>query len=176
MIDEEWHCKFIENLAAQMRPTIYVELGIFRAQTLNRVSQHVVEGFAVDVEDRCNDIADKSKIKSFRETTDKFAERWRNEINKQIDLIFIDADHSRDAVFRDVKNFWPFLKEDLGLMVLHDMWPPSKELTVRNRCGDAFAAKNEIRNFLRDDAEIITLPVQYGLTIIRKKGMAWQNA
>jgi predicted O-methyltransferase YrrM len=177
MIDEEWHCKIIEKIAEGMKPSVYVELGIFMGQTLNRVAQHVGEGYAVDVEDRCNNIVDKQKIRSFKETTNKFADRWRLEINKPIDLIFIDADHSRDAVFCDVKNFWPYLVADTGLMLLHDMWPPTKALTTSVRCGNAYESKNDIMDFIGigKDAEIITLPVQYGLTIIRKKGSAWQN-
>jgi len=36
-----------------------------------------------------------------------------------VDVVYIDADHSYQAVEKDVKKFVPFLKED-GLLMLHD--------------------------------------------------------
>lgn len=60
-------------------------------------------------------------------------------------------------------------------MVLHDMWPPIKELTIPSRCGNGYTAKEDIYKSIFPGGEMLTVPAQYGLTLIRKKGGAWQN-
>lgn len=45
----------------------------------------------------------------------------------QADIIFIDADHTYDAVKQDFLNYWPLINEK-GVLVLHDtvMWPGTR--------------------------------------------------
>lgn len=176
MADEHWHSKFIELLAAELKPAVYVELGISVCETINRVSPLAKHVWCCDVQDFRGQISHGHNVDFFHENTGEFAKRWNKDIRKEIDLIFIDADHSREAVLHDVQAFYPWLKPDTGIMVLHDMWPPTKELTDVRRCGNGYGAKGEIfQNVIFPDGEMLTIPAQYGLTLIRKKGYAWQN-
>lgn len=178
MINEHWHSEMIEHIAAGLKPFLYVELGISHCMTLNRASAFAEMIYCCDVNDKKDSISHKGKTKFFKESTDEFFKRWENEIRLPIDMIFIDADHSEATVYRDATNFYNWLRPDSGIMLLHDTWPPVKDLIIPSRCGDGFKAVRKIKEKLSDrdfEAEIVTLPAQYGLTIIRKTGDAWQN-
>lgn len=175
----EFHTEILRNIARQMRPAVYVELGVFMGDTLNAVLPYVEgKAFACDIHKKfvpnilpqfSYRVEDYSDINTF-----DFASIWQDEIKQPIDLIFIDADHSKESVYKDIMNFWPFLKEDTGLMVLHDMWPPSARYVDPGYCGDGFMVKEKIKKEL-PDLEFISLPLQYGVGIMRKIGKAWQN-
>jgi hypothetical protein len=166
------HYDVIEKIAGGLQPNIYVELGIFRGKTFNLVARHANKAYAVDVAGaqkhiKCN------HAEFFMGTTQTFASYWNLKVQKSIDLIFIDADHSKESVLQDVKNFLPWLKIDTGLMVLHDTWPLSKEKIKPEYSGDCYLVPKALKaNY---DLEILTLPFLCGLTIIRKPGSDWRN-
>ena len=97
-----------------------------------------------------------------------------NNIIVGIDLIFIDADHSKDAVLKDVDSFWPYIKPDTGLLILHDTWPLNKQQTAPGYSGDCYLATKEIVS--KYSCELLTIPVPYGITLIRRVGKDWRNA
>lgn len=175
------HHAIIEAIASHMKPDVYVELGIAVCGTLNRVVPHAKEVYACDLAaHNLGNIHEPERVNFYAETTDLFAERWKRDVNKAIDLCFIDADHSFSAVKKDVANFLPFLKTSTGLMLLHDTWPPTPEHTSFNNCGDCFKIKEWLRDLNKKEyfssLEIVTIPAQFGLTIIRKRGeAAWQE-
>jgi predicted O-methyltransferase YrrM len=178
-VSYEFHTEILRNIAREMRPAVYVELGVFMGDTLNAVLPYVEgKAYACDIYDKFvpNVLPQfKYRLQDFSlTTTDTLAEKWTNEIKADIDLIFIDADHSKESVYKDIMNFWPFLKEDRGLMVLHDMWPPSVRYVDPGYCGDGFLVKNKIKREL-PDLEFVSLPLQYGLGIMRKVGKDWRN-
>ena len=166
------HYDVIEKIADGLQPNVYVELGIFRGKTFNMVACHAKEAYAVDVADVRKYI--KRKAEFFQGTTDTFALHWNSKIRKQIDLIFIDADHSKESILQDVRNFLPWLRHDYGLMVLHDTWPLSKEKIKPGFSGDCYLAPKIIKeNF--PYLEVLTLPFLCGLTILRNPGSDWRN-
>jgi hypothetical protein len=174
----EFHTEILRNIAIQMKPAIYVELGVFLGETLNAVLPWVTEeAYACDIYDNfaANIPPDqRHKVHIYSNTrTDALAIGWRETVKKPIDLIFIDADHSKEAVVEDILAFLPFLKEDTGLMVLHDMWPPDRGQTAPGFCGDGYLLKPWLN--VQSELEYCTLPLQYGVGIIRKIGKAWQN-
>lgn len=62
----------------------------------------------------------------------------------KFDLIFVDGLHHADQVERDIVNSWKHLKKG-GALVLHDVWPTSREMTIIPRqqkqwTGDVFRA------------------------------------
>ena len=170
------HESFVEFIASYVKPDIYVELGVYDCSTFHKVSEHVVGwSFGVDI----NPLNDKEKLGTtiYKETTQDFARRWKNEIEDDIvddiDLIFIDADHSKEAVLKDVENFWPHIKDDTGLIILHDTWPLNKVQTASGYSGDCYLATKEIKE--KYACELLTIPVPYGLSVIRKIGGDWRN-
>jgi hypothetical protein len=167
------HYDVLEKIAAGLEPNIYVELGIFRGKTFNLVARHAAKAYAADVQDagrhiKCNN------AEFFKGTTQEFSAHWDKNIQKQIGLIFIDADHSKKSVVSDVNNFYKWLEPDSGLMVLHDTWPLSKAKTAPGYSGDCYLAPGWIK-LSYPEAEVLTLPFLCGLTLIRKPGGDWRN-
>lgn len=83
------------------------------------------------------------------------------------DLIFIDGDHSRTQVLRDVYNSLDVLAEG-GLIAMHDTLPPTRDHTHEKWSGTAYEAAIELRGL--EDLEVYTFPVTYGLTLVGKIG------
>lgn len=54
-------------------------------------------------------------VQKIKKTSDEAATEW----TRSIDYLYIDGDHSYDAVVRDVRNFVPFVREG-GVFALHD--------------------------------------------------------
>ena len=105
--------------------------------------------------------------------TDDFAKMWDNEIRKEIDLIFIDADHCKESVWEDFQNFYKWLKPNTGILAMHDSWPANKGQTDPTRCGDCYKAIANVKKV--KGAEVITLPFQHGVTLVRKVEPDWRN-
>lgn len=57
-------------------------------------------------------------IEKIRKTSDEAAAEWK----RAIDFLYIDGDHSYDAVVRDVRNFVPSVREG-GVFAFHDYKP-----------------------------------------------------
>lgn len=54
--------------------------------------------------------------------TSAIAARWLGKIGLQADLIYIDASHDGDDVYRDITDYWPLLR--VGGVMLGDDWSP----------------------------------------------------
>lgn len=176
MTQVAFHSKIIRDVASDMMPSVYVGLGICDGGTFKEVMPYAKSLYGCDIAGRCraNTFPGDPKTHFFQMTTSEFADVWRNEIMLEIDMILIDACHSKDSVIEDFKNFYPFLKKDYGVMFLHDTWPETIEKTCETECGTAYLAKEEIsRSF--DNIEMMTIPCQHGLTMIRKVGDDWRN-
>lgn len=177
IVDGFAQAEIIKSIAKGLKPNIYVELGIAKAETFNLIHPYVQqEAYAVDCNRGFTQFLTNvsNKLRPYGGTTQQFAQAWERDIRKEIDLIFIDADHKKESVVEDALNFYKWLKPDYGLMILHDSWPPDKEHTSSVYCSDCYLAKEILKDKLVD-AEVITLPWEYGLTLIRKKGTDWRN-
>lgn len=169
------HEEFMEFIASYIEPQVYVELGVYDGSTFNRVHPYVQDwAYGVDINPKMKE-EDMITLDStvYQMSTKQFFEYWNDDIHKDIDLIFIDADHSKEAVLEDVANFWPYLKDDTGLMILHDTWPLNKKQTAPGYSGDCYLVTKEIKK--KYQCELLTIPVSYGLSIIRKVEGNWRN-
>lgn len=167
------HRELLEKISKAMQPDVYVELGVYLGKCFNMVSAHASEAWAVDIEDVGETIRRGANF--YKGTTKDFSEHWNDNIKKHIDLIFIDADHSKEAVLNDVVNFLPWLKVDTGLMVLHDTWPKNKMETSPKYSGNAYLVPPIVKNLFGVNTEILTFPYLCGLTFIRALGDNWRN-
>lgn len=170
---EEFHANILESIAKEMKPQVYVELGIYCGDTFKRIMNYASRGYACDINNEVYSVA-SAKSFAYCMRTDEFYDVWNNEIKFPIDLIFIDADHSANSVIKDVNNFYPWLKTDKGIMALHDTWPPSERYVDPGYCGDSYKVKKILKDKY-EDMEIFTLPLQYGVSLIRKVGHDWRN-
>lgn len=174
----EFQKAVLEAIARQQTPEVYVELGICDGDTYKSILPYVRSAaYAVDVAPRVVEehVTQPSNPKShpFSMRTDDFSKLWDSEIKKEIDLIFIDADHCKESVWNDFKNFYKWLKPNTGILVMHDSWPPNQMYTDPGRCGDCYMAISKVKEV--EGAEVLTLPFQYGLTLVRKLGEDWRN-
>lgn len=79
-------------------------------------------------------------LPNFVGTTNSFFEQN----TKKYDLIFIDADHSYEAVLLDFMNSVKFLNKG-GVILMHDIGPYLLEHTNPWSCGEAYKVFVEIR-------------------------------
>ncbi len=64
----------------------------------------------------------RGTVVKVKKTSDEVAAYW----DRQIDFLFVDGDHSYEAVANDIRNFVPFVRRG-SLFALHDYKPVGKE-------------------------------------------------
>ena len=169
--DADFHVDLIVHLASIIRPKCYVELGVYKCETFNRVSKFSECSFAVDVESRAGSFCKSGSF--YHGNTQDFLEFFKTQ-NKKIDLLFIDADHSAGSVKQEFSSFFPYIA-DQGLILMHDGFPLNKAHTVPEVCGDSYLTIGELS---REAVgyEMVTIPFPPGLTICRKrtKQVPWE--
>ncbi len=172
-IPVNWHEDFIVHLASVLRPKVYVELGLYQCALFNKIIPHADQLIGIDIVKSAGEFMDKSdKTTFFKGTTDAFAAKLKKK-PIQIDLLFIDADHSQKSVLNDFKQLFPYVA-DQGVILLHDGYPKNKEYTQPGYCGDGYKAIAKLSKE-RDDFELMTIPVHPGLSLCRKrsKQVSW---
>lgn len=170
-----WHEDFILFLTSIVRPKVYVELGLYQCALFNRVIPFAETLIGVDLNGEAGQHMQMTpKTRFFHGTTQAFAQELAAR-PMQIDMLFIDADHSREAVLQDFYDFFPYVSPH-GLILLHDSHPGSAEMMDPTLCGTAYQAIDELSR--RTDAyEMVTIPISPGLTICRKRRqqLSWQE-
>lgn len=163
--DADFHVDLVVHIASILRPKCYVELGVYKGETFNRVSKFADEAFAVDINEKSSEYI-KNKQSFYCGTTDSFLEYFKKS-GKKIDLLFIDADHSADSVRFEFTEYFPFVTEQ-GVILMHDGYPLNEKHTDPKICGDGYKAINEL-SVASLDYEMVTVPFPPGLTICRKR-------
>jgi predicted O-methyltransferase YrrM len=162
--DGNFHTDFIEMLAKRMRPAVYLELGIAAGDTIWRVAPHCCKAVGVDVVEPVM----QRRYQFFHKSTAEYLAKNVDQISGQIELAFIDADHSAKAVERDFNGLLPHMATN-GLILLHDTCPENDNYKSLGLCGDCYKFASEIAFRAAGlDIEVVTLPFPPGLTIIRK--------
>ena len=154
------------------QPEVYVEIGILRAGTFNMVSPFAKRAVAVD-KNGCAHVTQSPNVEIFPMYSDEFFAQWKT----PIDICFIDADHSKEAVLRDFHNAAKHIKEGTGMIFMHDTYPASREWTAPDKCSDAYAAAWEIRT-THPEFEFATFPWGgAGLSVARlaPKHLDWKD-
>lgn len=152
----------------------YLEIGVDTGFTLRKVLDknqqlELVTGVDLKNKDCIKRISlfKESRLKLiFNTNSNEFFKK-----NKQkFDGIFIDADHSYKQSRTDFFNALTFLNSN-GIIFLHDTYPPNKEATNPNKCGDTYKLYLELsKKANKLNIDIVNLPFINGLSIIRKLG------
>ena len=162
-----WHEDFILHLASIVRPRVYVELGLYRCTLFNRLIPYCKQLIGVDNNpDAGKWMAKSNKVIFVNSTTQDFAKELRN-CPLAIDMLFIDADHSKEAVRRDFWTFFQFVSPH-GIILLHDSHPKHLHYTQVGYCGDGYKTIEELSRST-GEYEMMTIPVHPGLTLCRKR-------
>lgn len=169
-----WHEDFIVHLAKIVKPKVYVELGIYQCALFNQVIPFAQKLIGVDnSKDSAKFMKKSEKAKFICAYTDEYYRKLKKKPIK-IDMLFIDADHSKESVLKDFQNFFPFVA-DQGIILLHDGYPKNKAQTKPGYCGDGFKTIQKLSQRTKD-YEMMTIPVPPGLTLCRKrkKHLNWE--
>lgn len=166
--------RVLEEVVRVAQIETYVEIGILRAGTFNLIAPLVKRAVAVD-KNGCKYVQSLPHVETYPMYSDEFFKQWKD----PIDICFIDADHSKEAVLRDFNNALRFIREGSGIIFMHDTHPANRDFTDPDKCADAYAAAWEIRtNPKYKHIEIATLPWGgAGLSICRKapSQLAWRE-
>jgi len=167
---KNWDVKYpnqdiVIALARLTVPTLYLELGIWKGETLTQMIPIAKRVIGVDV---LKLMPDTSKFEFYKMPTDSFFENVRaGKISlANLDMVFIDAYHSYENCLKDFDNVFPYVSED-GLIFMHDTYPINASQCTLDQAGTCYKVTEEIRK-RRDVCEILTIPCYPGLTIVRK--------
>lgn len=171
---ENWHEDFIVHLAKILKPNRYVELGLYKCELFNRIVPYAGELIGVDIDRKSGTYMEKSPKTKFLCMTTQQAALEIKDANTAIDFLFIDADHSYQAVKSDFGTYFPMVS-DQGIIIFHDAYPKNKKYASPEYCGDGYRAIWELSKISRE-FELVTIPVHPGLAICRKrnKQLAWK--
>lgn len=162
---------FLVELVKLLESHTYVELGVQKAFTFNKVSPFVKRAIAVDI-NPMSSVITYPHVETHVYTTENFSKIWKD----PIDFLFIDACHKKESVLEDFTLVSPFVREGTGMIAMHDTCPAYEDLLQDDFCSNAWEAAWEIRNNPKfKDFEIVTIPSKWaGLTLLRKaKHQLW---
>lgn len=113
---------------------------------------------------------DPVKGGNFRGTSDAYFATLTHHSHKVFDLIFIDGDHESSQVAKDIDNSLNHLSLT-GLLVLHDVLPPSAAYTSSVYCNDAWRAFLSLwKPSYALDIDVALIPHDFGVGLVR-----WEN-
>ena len=157
------HISLLAFFAGWIRPERYLELGVRGGESFVRIAPFCTEAHGVDIEDIRFKL--RKNMTFHKLSTDEYFEKVDNET--QFDMVFIDADHSFEQSRKDVLNASKHIIVD-GLIFLHDTYPYDPEMFKPELCNDGYKTPLWIKQNMIDDFEIVTLPFNPGLTILKK--------
>lgn len=150
------HEDFIVHLARLVRPKLFVKLGLSQCALFNRITPYAEKSIGVDIQGEAGNYMKQSQDARFVQgTTQEFAKEL--EFNPlQINMLFIDANHSQVVRQYDFQEVFPFIAPQ-GLILLHDYHEENAEIVKSGFGRDTLSY------------ELMTIPVSPGLTICRKR-------
>jgi predicted O-methyltransferase YrrM len=158
------HISFLEMMAKWIKPENYLELGVRDLKCFKTISKYTAQSTGVDMQPISLKL--EQNMNFFLGTTDQYFDSIK-ESNIQFDFIFIDADHSFEQSLNDFLNASKHIVED-GFIFLHDTYPYDSLMLSPDLCHDAYKTALYIKQNLIHEFEVVTLPFNPGLTIIKK--------
>jgi len=169
------HPELIEIFARILRPQRYLELGIQFCEVIKRMIDVCPNVYGVDIQSNEHIEKYQNRFKFYNMSTTDFLKdvlrnnpEFNNSENKEFfDMVFIDADHSHSSSLSDFDMVFDYVK-DHGFIFLHDTYPISQRWTDPGLCNDCYKTADYIKKNYMDKCEILTIPVNPGLSIVRK--------
>lgn len=158
------HPEFICNIFKWIKPERYLELGVRDGTTFIPASKYCEKAIGVDAFNEPT-FPLQPNMEFHRVMTDNyFASLGPDDI---FDAVFIDADHSHEQSLKDFLNVKDRVIED-GFVFFHDTYPYDPSMFHPLACNDCYKTALYIKQNLIDDFEVLTLPINPGLTIVKK--------
>lgn len=161
------HVGFFSFFFSFLKPECYVELGVRDGRNFIEVSKYCKRAIAVDImHQQFSSNSVQSETFEYHTTS---TDNYFRTIDKDIkfDCVFIDADHSHQQSLKDFLNVKDYVVDD-GFIFFHDTYPYDKEYFNPLACGDVYKTALYIKENLIDEFEIVTLPFNPGVTIVKK--------
>lgn len=156
-------------IAKSLRPQTYVELGVYQCDVINKVIPYIKESaYAVDINNDSKLFLKEDQRAHFVLGSSRDFIKTIAAEKITIDMLFIDADHRKEAVLEDFNSLFPYVREN-GIIFLHDGYPRDIEQTKDGYCSNSWEAIDELTRAAGDTYEMMTLPQHPSLTICRKR-------
>jgi hypothetical protein len=168
------HPYILEHFASWIKPERYLEIGVRDGRVLKVVSKYCIESYGVDLNFLTKEFSDNVKL--FEMYSDAFFDTLDQSL--LFDMVFIDGDHSKDQVYKDFINVEKRVIDD-GFVFFHDSYPYSEKMLDPSLSNDCWEAVKRIKKEFIDSWEIVTLPFNPGVTIMKKmaleKQLIWKS-
>lgn len=125
--------RLINSIIYSMKYETYLEVGMAEGATFLNISCTSKESI------ECK--RDTRNRPTFNMTSDEFFKKFKGRL--YYDCIFIDGDHSKEQVMKDIMNSLDCLTPG-GCLVLHDTNPVNERYTGMDLCGTAYQALVEL--------------------------------
>jgi predicted O-methyltransferase YrrM len=157
------HPEFFDLLFSYIKPENYLELGVRNGDTFLKVAKYCKNMIGVDIS--TNNFELENNMTFHVMSTDSYFEK----LNKDVifDCVFIDADHSHEQSLKDFLNVKDKIIED-GFIFFHDTYPYHEKYMDPGACNDVYKTSLYIKEKLIDEFEVITLPFNPGITLVKK--------
>lgn len=157
------HPSFFNLFFSYLKPENYLELGVRDGINFKTVAQYCKHAIGVDIVPPQFGLEPNMTYHTTT-TDDYFAQLNPDE---KFDAVFIDADHSHGQSLKDFMNVKDRVIED-GFIFFHDTYPYDESMFNPQLCNDVYKTALHIKQNYIDDFEIVTLPFNPGLTIVKK--------
>ncbi|NBW15124.1 MAG: class I SAM-dependent methyltransferase [Caulobacteraceae bacterium] len=157
------HVDFLDGLLQWIRPECYLELGVRDGRNFITVAKHCIKAIGVDIAGLSFELQQNMEYHSL--STNEYFKNL--DLDIKFDAVFIDADHSHEQSLVDFINVKDRVIED-GFIFLHDTYPYDPVFFDKHACNDVYKTALYIKQNLIDEFEILTLPFNPGVTIVKK--------
>lgn len=164
----DWHDRVLFQIASAIRPACYVEVGIYHAETLNKIARVSDTAIGIDIDPDAERYV-KAKNARFVQTNlglgaNALDAAMSDAGAQSINLAFIDGDHRSAAVLNDFAVIADRSTPET-LIFLHDTWPMDRQQTEDRYCSDSYRVPAEIRRVYDGEWQCVTIPTHPGLTV-----------
>ena len=157
------HTQYFVFLFSYIRPENYLELGVRTGENFISLAKYCKNAIGVDID--TIKFSKSENMELHQTTTDNYFEELSDDI--MFDVVFIDADHSHEQSLKDFMNVKDRIIED-GFILLHDTYPYDMSMTHPHLCNDVYKTALYIKQNFIDEFEVLTLPINPGVTMIKK--------
>lgn len=159
------HNEIIANFARFYRPNLFVEYGTANCDATRIFAPFCKKVYGVDM-GRTPPVNIPNLV-FFHMSTRDFKTTVLDKLTEPIEMAFIDADHKAEVAFQDFEDLYPHVIEN-GLIFLHDTFPCEEKWADPIFSGDSWKVPYMIKEKYSQECDVLTIPVQPGLTIVRK--------
>jgi Methyltransferase domain len=164
----DWHDRVLFEIASAIKPACYVEVGIYHAETLNKIARVADVAIGIDINPEAERYIKTKNTRFVRADlglgADDLDAAMSDAGAQFINLAFIDGDHRSHAVMRDFAAIAERSTFET-LIVLHDTWPMDRQHAEDRYCSDSYRVPAEISHAYGGEWQCVTIPTHPGLTI-----------